>query len=97
MDELQPIQGMNGFFVLSQHFAGHGSQKPDPSGLERDGMNETLCPTDFEQAGQIVDDELNARLINPVPHGVSLYVYHQSTVIRDSIHIPQYTFERVWC
>jgi hypothetical protein len=27
---------------------GHGSQKRDFSGDEKDGMNETLCPTDFE-------------------------------------------------
>ena len=36
-------------------------------------MNETLCPTDFKQAGQIIDDELNARLINPLPLGVSFF------------------------
>ena len=35
-------------------------------------MNETLCPTDFKEAGQIVDDELNQALINLVPQGVSL-------------------------
>jgi metacaspase-1 len=53
--------------------AGHGSQKRDFSGDEKDGMNETLCPTDFERAGQIVDDELNRRLVNPLPTGVRLH------------------------
>lgn len=52
--------------------AGHGSQSRDPTGDEADGMNETLCPTDFKQAGQIIDDEINQSLINLVPQGVSL-------------------------
>ena len=51
--------------------AGHGSQSRDASGDEADGMNETLCPTDFQQAGQIIDDEINQALINLVPQGVS--------------------------
>ena len=54
-----------------QSCAGHGSQSRDPTGDEADGMNETLCPTDFQQAGQIVDDEINRALINQVPQGVS--------------------------
>lgn len=52
------------------NFAGHGSQSRDATGDESDGMNETLCPTDFQQAGQIVDDEINRALINQVPQGV---------------------------
>ena len=31
------------------------------------GMNETLCPCDFQQAGEIVDDDLNRALVNPLP------------------------------
>jgi hypothetical protein len=53
--------------------AGHGSQKRDWSGDERDGMNETILPTDFQSAGQIVDDELNERLVNHLPRGVRLH------------------------
>jgi Caspase domain len=53
--------------------AGHGSQKRDYSGDERDGMNETICPSDFESAGQIVDDDLNARLVRRVPSGCILH------------------------
>lgn len=55
------------------HFSGHGSQKRDYSGEETDGMNETLCPLDFKQAGEIVDDDLNRILINPLPKGVKLH------------------------
>jgi hypothetical protein len=42
------------------HYSGHGASTRDWSGDEIDGMNETLCPCDFRQAGQIVDDEINA-------------------------------------
>ncbi len=53
-------------------YSGHGSQTRDYSGDERDSMNETLCPTDFDTAGMIVDDELNQLLINPLPQGVRM-------------------------
>ncbi|PSC73732.1 metacaspase-1 isoform X2 isoform B [Micractinium conductrix] len=55
------------------HYSGHGSQQRDYSGEETDGMNETLCPMDFKYAGEIVDDELNRMLINPLPKGVKLH------------------------
>jgi len=55
------------------HFSGHGSQKPDYSGDERDGLNETLLPCDFRRSGQIVDDDINERLVNPLPRGVYLH------------------------
>ena len=47
--------------------AGHGSQCRDYTGEESDGMNETLCPCDFKSAGEIVDDEINRYLVNPLP------------------------------
>ncbi len=43
---------------LLLHFSGHGSQKRDTDGDEEDGMDETICPMDYERAGVIVDDEL---------------------------------------
>ena len=53
--------------------AGHGSQKRDYTGDEADGYNETICPCDFQSAGQIVDDELNASLVRPIPDGCILH------------------------
>jgi len=55
------------------HFSGHGSQQRDRSGDEDDGMNETILPTDFQRAGQMHDDEINQRLVNPLPTGARLY------------------------
>jgi metacaspase-1 len=53
--------------------AGHGSQKADYTGEELDGKNETLLPTDYASAGQIIDDELNAALVRPIGPGVRLH------------------------
>lgn len=35
--------------------------------------DETICPSDFKSAGQIVDDELNERLVKPLMPGVTLH------------------------
>jgi Caspase domain len=48
------------------------SAAADWTGDEDDGYNETILPCDFKQAGQIVDDELNQYLANPLPPGVRL-------------------------
>ena len=45
---------------------GHGSQTPDRTGEERDGMSETILPCDFKTAGQLSDAQLNRLLINPL-------------------------------
>eukprot|EP00192_Tetraselmis_astigmatica_P004385 CAMPEP_0117667254 /NCGR_PEP_ID=MMETSP0804-20121206/10853_1 /TAXON_ID=1074897 /ORGANISM="Tetraselmis astigmatica, Strain CCMP880" /LENGTH=429 /DNA_ID=CAMNT_0005474937 /DNA_START=80 /DNA_END=1369 /DNA_ORIENTATION=- len=55
------------------HFSGHGSQQRDRTGDEDDGMNETILPTDYKSAGQMPDDEINQRIINPLPTGARLY------------------------
>ncbi|KAK9846629.1 hypothetical protein WJX81_007951 [Elliptochloris bilobata] len=55
------------------HFSGHGSQAPDYTGDESDGLNETICPCDFQTAGMIIDDEINRLLVNPVPPNVRLH------------------------
>lgn len=55
------------------HFSGHGSQQYDRNGDEEDGYDETICPTDFRHAGQIVDDELNALMVRPLLPGVTLH------------------------
>lgn len=66
--------------VLFFSFSGHGSQQPDPTGMEEDGMNEVLLPVDSRTAGFIVDDELASILVHPLPEGVRL------TCIFDSCH-----------
>jgi metacaspase-1 len=63
------------------HFSGHGSQVPDTSGDETDGMDEILCPYDFGWRSEhyIADDELRS-ICSGLADGATL------DVILDSCH-----------
>jgi len=74
------VQGCRPGDSLFFHFSGHGSQKKDLDGDEVDGYDETILPVDYKTSGQIVDDEMNAIMVRPLPEGVRL------TAIFDSCH-----------
>ncbi|GKD97592.1 metacaspase-1 [Tanacetum coccineum] len=67
------VQGCQAGDSLVFHFSGHGSQQRNYTGDEIDGFDETLCPMDFVTQGMIVDDEINATMVKPLPHGVKLH------------------------
>ncbi|XP_051138514.1 metacaspase-1-like [Andrographis paniculata] len=67
------VQGCQPGDSLLFHYSGHGSQQRNYTGDEVDGFDETLCPVDFETQGMIVDNEINATLIRPLPSGVKLH------------------------
>jgi hypothetical protein len=46
------------------HFSGHGTQIWDVSGDEPDGLDEALCPVNFESADMVADDTLANILLN---------------------------------
>lgn len=79
------MQGCQPGDSLVFHFSGHGSQKKNYTGDEIDGYDETLCPTDFRTQGMIVDDEINATIVRPLPRGVQLHAIidacHSGTVL----------------
>ncbi|KAJ1033142.1 hypothetical protein NDA13_001140 [Ustilago tritici] len=66
--------------ALFFHYSGHGGQAKSSQGDEADGYNETVIPLDYQQAGQMEDDELHAILVRPLPVGCRL------TAIFDSCH-----------
>ena len=45
------------FLPLFGRRAGRGGSVEDTSGDEVDGMDETLCPVDYQESGMITDDE----------------------------------------
>jgi len=49
-------------------------------GDEVDGYDETILPVDYKKNGMIVDDEMNAIMVRPLPEGVRL------TAVFDSCH-----------
>lgn len=67
------------------HYSGHGSRQRNYTGDEVDGYDETLCPLDFETQGMIVDDEINAAIVRPLPRGVKLHALidacHSGTIL----------------
>ncbi|XP_078440368.1 metacaspase 1 [Wolffia australiana] len=79
------VQGCQPGDSLFFHYSGHGSQQRSYSGDEVDGYDETLCPLDFETQGMIVDDEINAAIVKPLPRGVRLHAIidacHSGTVL----------------
>lgn len=54
------------------HYSGHGSRVKDETGLEETGYASTLVPVDFQDAGQILDDELYEHLVCAMPRGTTL-------------------------
>ncbi|KVH97156.1 Peptidase C14, caspase catalytic [Cynara cardunculus var. scolymus] len=67
------------------HYSGHGSRQRNRNGDEIDGYDETLCPLDFETQGMMIDDEINATIVKPLPFGVKLHAIidscHSGTVV----------------
>ena len=50
------------------HYSGHGTQVADVNGDEaEDGLDEAICPADFQTAGVITDDFMNSlcKMFNP--------------------------------
>eukprot|EP00406_Dinophysis_acuminata_P015370 CAMPEP_0179348438 /NCGR_PEP_ID=MMETSP0797-20121207/73696_1 /TAXON_ID=47934 /ORGANISM="Dinophysis acuminata, Strain DAEP01" /LENGTH=472 /DNA_ID=CAMNT_0021063231 /DNA_START=1 /DNA_END=1415 /DNA_ORIENTATION=- len=74
------VQGAQPGDVLFLHFSGHGAQQEDPSYTEEDGYDETICPSDFQRAGMVVDDEIFDAIVLPLPPGVKL------TAVMDCCH-----------
>eukprot|EP00927_Polykrikos_kofoidii_P014440 TRINITY_DN16319_c0_g3_i1.p1 TRINITY_DN16319_c0_g3~~TRINITY_DN16319_c0_g3_i1.p1 ORF type:complete len:586 (+),score=126.90 TRINITY_DN16319_c0_g3_i1:279-2036(+) len=74
------VEGATRGDVLFFHYSGHGAQEEDPNGYEEDGMNETICPSDFQSAGMMTDDEISAIIVNDLKEGVKL------TAVMDCCH-----------
>ncbi|KIS71513.1 putative metacaspase [Mycosarcoma maydis] len=74
------VRGAQPGDALFFHYSGHGGQAKATQGDEADGYNETIIPLDYQQAGQIEDDELHAIMVRPLPVGCRL------TAIFDSCH-----------
>ncbi|KAK2982331.1 hypothetical protein RJ640_009028 [Escallonia rubra] len=79
------VQGCQSGDSLVFYYTGHGLGVPDFDGDERDGYDEALCPVDYMTAGMILDDEINARIVRPLPHGAKLHAIietcHSGTVL----------------
>ncbi|KAJ6568035.1 caspase domain-containing protein [Mycena vulgaris] len=66
--------------ALFFHYSGHGGQTRDLDGDEVDGYDEVIYPLDYKRHGHIIDDEMHAIMVKPLPEGCRL------TAIFDSCH-----------
>lgn len=62
--------GTTNFF----HYSGHGGQVRDPTGSHPSGVLDTICPVDFQTAGQINSDTLHRHLVSQMPANSTLFV-----------------------
>lgn len=79
------VQGCQQGDSLVFHYSGHGARLLNYNGDELDGFDETICPLDYESEGIIIDDEINATVVRPLPEGVTLHAIidacHSGTVL----------------
>lgn len=71
--------------ALFVHYSGHGTKVKDESGDESDKHDEAIVPVDYQDVGLIMDDELYATLVQPLPkdtHLVCLFdCCHSGTIL----------------
>lgn len=90
------VEGARPGDVFFFHFSGHGAQQEDPHGFEEDGMNETILPLDFKQAGMISDDELRDIVLLQLPEGVRLTAVMDCCHSGTGLDLPFTWFNRHW-
>eukprot|EP00842_Homolaphlyctis_polyrhiza_P003145 jgi/Hompol1/3831/HPOL_006768-RA len=76
---------------LFLQYSGHGTQQRDLDGDEDSAYDEAICPLDFETAGTIIDDKLNAVLVHPLQRGVRLTAVFAFTYYHDGRMEHQYS------
>ncbi|OAA56230.1 metacaspase [Niveomyces insectorum RCEF 264] len=61
-------------------YSGHGGQTTDPYGNRATGYDDTICPVDFDEAGQINSTTLHQAIVSPLHPGARL------TILFDCCH-----------
>ncbi|KAI3445739.1 hypothetical protein Pfo_002404 [Paulownia fortunei] len=82
------VQGCQSGDSLVFHYSGHGSQQPDFNGDEVDGYDEMLWPVDHQSEGKILDDEINATIVRPLPRGAKLHAIIDACHSGTSLDLP---------
>ncbi|KAK2437342.1 metacaspase-3 [Trifolium repens] len=67
------IEGSKSGDSLVFHYSGHGTQEMNMNEIDHRYDN-AICPVDYEQKGKILNDEINATIVRPLPFGAKLHV-----------------------
>ncbi|KEH36446.1 metacaspase-1 isoform X3 [Medicago truncatula] len=82
------VEGCKPGDSLVFYFCGHASRVKDRNVDEVDGYDEAICPVDYEQEGMILDDEINATIVRPLPHGAKLHALVDASFSGTILDIP---------
>lgn len=74
--------------ILYIHYSGRGSNKKDASGDEKDGMDECICPSDYETSGMIYDDDMRIILVNNLNSKAKLRVVFDACHSGSALDLP---------
>ncbi|WJX46573.1 hypothetical protein P8452_33361 [Trifolium repens] len=66
------IEGSKSGDSLVFHYSGHGTQEMNMNEIDHRYDN-AICPVDYEQKGKILNDEINATIVRPLPFGAKLH------------------------
>jgi hypothetical protein len=79
------VDGVKAGDSLFLHYSGHGSRTKDLNGDEESGFDSTMCPSDYDSAGMIIDDDIFALVAAPIPKGAELFALmdccHSGTIL----------------
>lgn len=89
------VEGCQSGDSLVFYYSGHASRAVDLSGDEMDGYDELLCPVDYKTAGKISDDEINATIVHPLPHGARLQAISDTCFSGTIVDLP-FMFRMNW-
>jgi len=69
-------------------YSGHGGQVKDPDGDRESGLDDTICPVDFESHGQIDSDTLHRAIVSPMIKEARLTVLFDCCHSGSAIELP---------
>ncbi|KAJ1434931.1 Caspase-like domain superfamily [Sesbania bispinosa] len=82
------VEGCQPGDSLVFYFYGHGEKVLDRIMDKIDGFSEAICPVDHEAEGKILDDEINATIVRPLPHRAKLHALVDATFSATILDLP---------
>ena len=85
IEELAKRSNEENLEIVWIHFAGHGTQIRDDDNDEKDRMDESIVPSDFEKSGMLRDDDIKLQLrkFNPKTKVICVFDCCHSGTIMD--------------
>lgn len=66
------MEGSKSGDSLVFHYSGHGTQEVNMNEID-DRYDNAICPVDHEHKGKMLNNEINATIVRPLPFGAKLH------------------------